>query len=424
MDKGKQNKGIVIIICTILSVALWIYVTNVENKIRSTEINKIPVELINEDALRSSNLAVVPGQELYITLKIEGNTSDINQIKRSDFKVQVDLSEYVWKKGVNKVPVSIVDYPVSVNIKNTNVLTVSINIDNYLEKTMDVESDINIVPRNGYFVSVSSITPESVKVSGAESYVNMVDRLVLQDNKSDVYENISEEYKITPIDDEGKELTGVHLSQETAKVEIKVSKGKAVKVNIPTTGELPNKLKLSSLKQNKETVELLGSKEVIDGISEISTEPLDLSNITENKEVFLRIIVPENTTVSEGEEYIKVTVEVINHVTRDFNVTFSTNGLAEGLKATPNKDKIKVTISGYESDINNIKEENIRANLDLSSYTKEGSFEATPKITVEGITSEYSLDYVEPVSFTIIKEAEEVPTQGDLQQESETNTGE
>lgn len=424
MDKGKQNKGIVIIICTILSVALWIYVTNVENKIRSTEINKIPVELINEDALRSSNLAVVPGQELYITLKIEGNTSDINQIKRSDFKVQVDLSEYVWKKGVNKVPVSIVDYPVSVNIKNTNVLTVSINIDNYLEKTMDVESDINIVPRNGYFVSVSSITPESVKVSGAESYVNMVDRLVLQDNKSDVYENISEEYKITPIDDEGKELTGVHLSQETAKVEIKVSKGKAVKVNIPTTGELPNKLKLSSLKQNKETVELLGSKEVIDGISEISTEPLDLSNITENKEVFLRIIVPENTTVSEGEEYIKVTVEVINHVTRDFNVTFSTNGLAEGLKATPNKDKIKVTISGYESDINNIKEENIRANLDLSSYTKEGSFEATPKITVEGITSEYSLDYVEPVSFTIIKEAEEVPTQGDLQQELETNTGE
>ena len=67
MDKGKQNKGIVIIICTILSVALWIYVTNVENKIRSTEINKIPVELINEDALRSSNLAVVPGQN-YILL--------------------------------------------------------------------------------------------------------------------------------------------------------------------------------------------------------------------------------------------------------------------------------------------------------------------------------------------------------------------
>ena len=422
MDKDKKDKGIIIIICTILSVALWIYVTNVENKIRTTEINKIPVELINEEALKASNLAVVPGQELYITLKVEGNTADINQIKRSDFKVQVDLAEYAWKKGVNKVPVSIVDYPVSVSIKNTNALTVSINIDNYLEKTINIESNINITPRLGYFAAAAVITPETVKISGAESYVNMVNKVVVKDNINDAYENISAEYKIIPIDDEGKELTGIYLSQETAKVEIKVSKGKSVKVNIPTIGELPNKLKLSSLKQNKETVELLGEKEVIDGVNEVSTEPLDLSTITANKEVFLKIIAPENTTVSEGEEYIRVTVEVIKYITKDFNVTFTTSGLVEGLNIIPNKDKIRVIISGYETDIKNINENNIRASLDLSGYTKEGSFEKAPKITIEGITSEYGLDYIEPVSFKITKEAE-VPTQGSPQ-ETDRNQGE
>lgn len=423
MDKDKKDKGIIIIICTILSVALWIYVTNVENKIRTTEINKIPVELINEDALKSSNLAVMPGQELYVSLKVEGNTSDINQIKKSDFKVQVDLAEYVWKKGVNKVPVTIIDYPVSVNIKNTNALTVSINIDNYIEKSMKIESNINVTPREGYFASSAIISPEAVKVSGAESYVNMVNKLVLKDNLSDVYDNISAEYRIIPIDDEGKELTGINLSQETAKVEIKVSKGKAVKVNIPTVGELPNKLKLSSLKQNKETVELLGPKEVIDKINELSTESLDLSTITESKEVFLKIIVPENTTVAEGEEYIRVTVEVIKYISKDFNVSFSTKGLGEGLKFTPNVDKIKLIISGYERDINNINESNINASLDLSSYTTEGSFEKLPVITIEGITSEYNLDYIEAVSFKISKEKTEVPTQGSPQ-ETDRNQGE
>ena len=135
MVKKEKSKLVTPIICLLLSIGLWLYVTNVENKIRTTEINKIPVELINSDALTSSKLALTPNQEFYVNLKIEGNTNDINKIKKSDFKLQVDLSEYAWKKGENKVPVSIVDYPITVSVRNTNNLTVSIKIEDMIEKT-------------------------------------------------------------------------------------------------------------------------------------------------------------------------------------------------------------------------------------------------------------------------------------------------
>ena len=62
MDNKEKNKLIVPIICVLLSIGLWVYVTNVENKIRTTEISKIPVELVNLDALTSSKLALSPDQ--------------------------------------------------------------------------------------------------------------------------------------------------------------------------------------------------------------------------------------------------------------------------------------------------------------------------------------------------------------------------
>ena len=229
MDNKEKNRLVIPVICLLLSIGLWVYVTNVENKIRTTEISKIPVELINTEALTSSKLALTPNQELYVTLKVEGNTSDINKIKKSDFKVQVDLSEYAWKKGENKVPVSIVDYPITVSIRNTNTLTVSVKIEDMVEKTMPITSDIIVTPRQGYFASVATIDPKEVKVTGAESVVTRVSSLVVSDNKGDVFENVVGSYDIKPLDEDGNEVLGVLLSEKSANVEIKVSKGKPIR---------------------------------------------------------------------------------------------------------------------------------------------------------------------------------------------------
>lgn len=386
MDNKEKNRLVIPVICLLLSIGLWVYVTNVENKIRTTEISKIPVELINTEALTSSKLALTPNQELYVTLKVEGNTSDINKIKKSDFKVQVDLSEYAWKKGENKVPVSIVDYPITVSIRNTNTLTVSVKIEDMVEKTMPITSDIIVTPRQGYFASVATIDPKEVKVTGAESVVTRVSSLVVSDNKEDVFENVVGSYDIKPLDEDGNEVLGVLLSEKSANVEIKVSKGKSVKVNVVTTGQLPNGLKLKSIESNKKFVEILGPKEILDTISEVNSTPLNLSSINESKDVSLGIVIPEGLKLSQGEDYITVKVNVIKFATKDFNIKYSITGGIEGVKVTPAKDTIKVTISGYENELGNVTADNIKASIDVSAFKEDGSFEQEPKVTLQGLS--------------------------------------
>lgn len=412
MDKSKKDKAIIVAICMLLSIGLWIYVTNVENKTRTTEISKIPVELINVDDLTSSKLALVPNQDISVTLKIEGNTGDINKIKKSDFKVQVDLSEYVWKKGDNKVPVSIVDYPITVNVKNTNTLTVLIKIEDLTEKTMKVESNISVTPEEGYYASEAIINPSEVEISGPESAINRVQKLVVQDTKLNVNKDVIGDYKIKALDEDNKEAQGIKLSEDTVKVEIRVSKGKSVKINIPLSGALPEGLKLNGLETDKEYIEILGNKEDIDGISEISTEPIDLTSITESKEFNLKVITPEGAQIAQGEEYVRVKVNVLKYSSKEFIIPYTIKGASQEVKITTNKEKIKVIISGYESDLANLKEENVKAYIDLTGYVKEETFDKAPNIQLEGVTGKYDVTSVESITITI---AVEVPTQGPVE---------
>ncbi len=417
MDKKEKNKFVVPIICLLLSIGLWVYVTNVENKIRTTEISKIPVELVNLDALTSSKLALTPNQEFYVTLKIEGNTNDINKIKKSDFKLQVDLSEYAWKKGENKVPVTIVDYPISVSIRNTNTLSISIKIEDMVEKTMAVTSNINITPKSGYFASTPVINPEEVNILGAESVVNSVSKLIVTDNKEDVHEDIIGDYDIKAVDEKGTEVLGVSLSSITARIEIKVSKGKSVNVKIPTTGQLANGVKLKSIDSSRKTVEILGPKEILDIINEVSTNPIDLSTITGNKDINLNLILPEGINVAQGEELLTARVNVVSMVTKDFAIKLNIAGSTDGIKVIPNKENIKVTIKGYQDEIENVTEDNILASLDISTYKSEGTFDAVPNVTLKNLNGSFSIESVENVTLTVSKEI----AQGSPSNESNTD---
>ena len=421
MDKKEKSRIIVPIICLLLSIGLWVYVTNVENKTRVTEITKIPVEIVNKDSLTSSNLALTPNQDFYVNLKVEGNTNDINKIKKSDFKLQVDLSEYAWKIGENKVPVTIVDYPITVSIKNNNSLAVSIKIENMVEKTMKITSNISVTPKQGYFASDAIISPEEVKIKGAESLVNKVSKLLISDKKEEVHEDIIENYEIIPVDDSNNEVIGVDLSEKVAMVEIKISKGKSVKVNVETINQLPSEVKLSSIEGNKEYVEILGPKEILDTIDELETEPLDLSNISTDTTVDLKIKIPGGVIISDGEE-VSVNINVIKKITKVFNIKYTISGENENIKVTPSSETVNVKIKAFEDDMANITSDNIKANLDISKLKTEGIFEEIPTVTIEGLeNNSITIEAVDKVKLEVAKEIAQSSNDENTEKEDKEN---
>ena len=48
MDSWKNKQKVIVqLVCILLSLCLWIYVTNIKNPIKSYELKNVPVEILN-----------------------------------------------------------------------------------------------------------------------------------------------------------------------------------------------------------------------------------------------------------------------------------------------------------------------------------------------------------------------------------------
>ncbi|GIM29944.1 hypothetical protein CPJCM30710_26100 [Clostridium polyendosporum] len=372
MDSKAKNKEIIVrVVCLILSFGLWLYMSNVQNPTREYKLDRVPVEILNVDNIKEQKLAVSPHQEFYVTLNLEGPANEIYKITPEQFKITADLSAYALKKGENSIPVNIVNYPKSINIKNTNFLRVKIILDDYVEKSIPIKSEIRITAKQGTHTEFPQIKPTNALISGAGEYVNSVKTLVVSGDIKNAESDVSMSLPIKALGENNKEIEGVNIDPNNAEALIIVKKGKFVPVNVSTIGKLPEGLVLRELSSSTEKVEIVGDDAVLDKISEVYTEPIDLSMITESKEIISKIMLPQNVQLSNETQQVTVNIIISTLVTRQYQIPITTKGLADGFQSSVNPQNIVVVLKGIEENIADFKIEDIKAEVDLTNF-KEG----------------------------------------------------
>lgn len=282
MDKRKE-KIITIMVCVLLSFALWVYISNVENVNRSLELKNVSVTLENESALSESKLVLLPDQTFEVNLRIEGPSKEVYSISKEDFNLKVDLSAYALKSGVNNIPVKVVDYPEGINIKNTGNLTIKVVLENLEEKDINISSKIDTTFESGISEVSSEISPQKVTISGPSSFIDKVSEVVLDGSANNISRNFSKTFNLKAVDANGDKVDGIEISTEKATYSMKVKKQKEVPIKINYQGSLPNGISKDSEEQSIDKIIISGDVDDIDKIENIETEPVYLSNITENK---------------------------------------------------------------------------------------------------------------------------------------------
>ena len=157
-------------------------------------------------------------------------------------------------------------------------------------------------------------------------------------------------------------------------------------------------------------VEITGPQYILDSISEIYTEAIDLSRITKNSNMKVDLIFPdgiEKASIS----YVTVSIEVEeakesqeNEVTREFEVEYTTSGLASDFNMTASSDKVKIVLKGSKNKLDSIKRENIVASIDLSSITDTGQYTETPAVNITGDAEGVEIISVESIIINVTKE--------------------
>ena len=414
MDNWKNKQKVIVqLVCVLLSFGLWIYVTNIENPIKSYELNKVPVEIKNSDNLKSSGLTLSPNQNFYVNLKIEGSSQDLFSIDKEDFKISVDLNELVLKKGENKVMVRIEEAPQDIKIKNSTGLTIRINTEEYKTKEVPVKSKINVISKSGYYVATPIFSPDIVLVSGPESLVDRVTSVVAEAEESNAVKTIIKNYIVIPVDNNYKEVTGVQLSQKWVEATIEINEGKTVPIKINVIGTIQNDLKLKSISSDTTEIGITGPKSILDSISEIGTENIDISQIKDNTSIEVKLKIPDGILIHNGQNNINVNILVEKKKTKEFTINYSIIGQQEGISIVPDKNNITIEVIGFEDDINNLTEANFSAQLDVSQYTKEGEYTKAPTVSLVGVNN-VIINKVEEIKLIVSKDN---ATNGDVLEE-------
>ena len=384
MDKGNEKRGVVQIVCVLLAFCLWLYVTSIENPNKSSEIKDIPVDIINSEVLRESNLALSPNQNFTVNLRIEGPANAVYSAKVADFKVTADLGTYVLKKGENNVPVRVVNYPQDVNVMNTGVLSIKINVEEYTEKYVNVVSKVDTLFKEGFVERNVEFTPQSVKIYGPESAVSKVKSVALIGETKDISEDFESEYELIPIDSEGAVVKGVSLDKSKGTLKMQVGKGTEVPIKVKYMGSLKNGLSIEKETLSKNKVSIIGDPKAVENIKYIETEPLNLSDIVSSKDVNLKLSIPEGITVSLDEQYVTVSLKIKDEipVTKSFSVKVDYIGVDANHEYTPNT--VNVVLEGTKEALASIKADNIKVEASVGGLV-EGNHEVEWKATLVGI---------------------------------------
>ena len=281
MDKIKNKNETLIpkIISLLLSFGLWIYISNVENPVRTYEVKNIPVELVNLDSLTNSNFAVLENQNFTVDLKLEGPSTDVVKVRPEDFKIVADMSTYALKIGENTIPVQIISYPENITIKNNGFLGIKVNLEELVKKDFTIQSKVKISYRDNIYEMNRKVTPDTVTVSGGSSTIDKISSAVISGEESGISGNFEKSYNIKFIDSNGDEVTGVSSNIDTAKLSVKVSNGKSVPIDLKTTGTPKTGLELQGYELSSNYVNIAGSSDVLSQVQYIDTEIVDISQL-------------------------------------------------------------------------------------------------------------------------------------------------
>lgn len=296
-----------IILAFVIAVIGWAFV--VYNYYPDTDVryNDVPIIYIGEEMLaeRGYGISDVSKESLYVVLKQQ--RVDCGSIDANDINVIADVSDAV--EGDNGIALQI-SGPNGTQIKDSEVRSVSVQVERAERQEMEVLVDYFEDTEADTEPFFKDLTADTVRVTGAASLMESVDRIVAYIKTTDTnndFRSFTRELKA--IDKNGDEVP--HITMEPGSVTFTAKKGylKTVGVQLNTSDRDDGYLRTVTA---PEQIVIKGSPTDLAGIDTIETEEVYIGDIYEESERELVYILPEGIQIardSEGDNILRITVE-------------------------------------------------------------------------------------------------------------------
>ena len=378
----------------VVAILLWIFVINTQNPTQPQEISSIPVKILGYEQLVEQGYELTNKEEIQnqnFKVVVSGPRLEIDKLVRdpSLIKVTLDLESYLdnltdysnSEEAHYSIKINLDGS--SVTIKDRRPQVTKVRIDKVASKEQKISYVIAEELLNQYTLLGDGkpiINPEKITITGAKTDIDRVAEARVFIKSEDFSEDqLVSQLPVTLYDIDGEEIQGLELSDQTIEVKLPIGSQKRVPVNITYTGKVPDEYVLTKVEASTEQVTIVGKAEVIDSISQIDLEPINLDLLTEADANLLKVKMklPNGVMTVDGDE-VSVSLQVRKKKTLNYPILMSelqldVQGIGEGLTYEILTTSINVEVSGLSDDLIMTDKSDIKATLDLKGY-KEGEY--------------------------------------------------
>ena len=397
----KFVKGIIKNLPTLLTalafaIAVWVFAVTESDP---TETRTYPQALTMDIIGLSPDLMIVNEISDEIVLTLRAPTSILNQLEAESSLVSVTLDLSDLEAGIHTLTPQVNVGLSPAEVARINPSSIFVKLESVVTETFPIETKPIGNPAIGFELQTPELSAEEALVTGPESLVDAIDKLVVEIDVENVSEDIQRTAKVIALDAEGNELTNVSVSPSPIQVKIPVvQRGgyRTVVVKIVTSGQIAPGYKLTNIFALPPTVTIFSSDpalvETIPGF--VETTPINLNGANDDMEIRVALNLPEGINVVGSQNItVQIGIDPIESSVSFSDIPIHFEGLGQGLTATVSPEFVDVYLSGPLDILDELDPATITVVIDLSDRGP-GTYQLAPEVLLDN--AEIGVDAILP----------------------------
>ena len=371
----------------LLAILLWSYVVSSNPSItRTKDINGLTAYLSNESVLNANRLALAddPSDALEnISVRLEVPQSSFALANAENVQVTLDLSS-VRAAGVQEVALrATTTYGRVLRILPESV---TLSFEAYDSRSVPVNTVITGTKQDDMWYDVNRVNPEELVISGPSSVVQTIASANVEVDVTGRESSYVTAARFTLLDYSEQEISQTLLSSASSSITVGVDVYPTRELTVSNEiadvvqGEPAEGYEVTDVIIQPETVTVAADAEVLEGLTELLVQSVDVTGAKQSFSVRARISsLTDFKNVSPEQVYVTVNIaEVTQSSWADVNLTFI--NYPSDLTCTFTDDDFRALVSGPASQVEAVVESGVEATVDLSGLS-EGEY--TLPITVD-----------------------------------------
>lgn len=402
-----KNLGLKVL-ALVFSALLWLLVMNTENPIMKKTYTGIPVEIIHGEVITNkAKTYQVTEDTKMVTVEIEAKRKTLNSIKSDDIKAVADMRN-LTNNSLVEINVTVPKYVIE-DAKATPA-NIQVSIDSNKSRVMAITAVTSGTPRDGYVIGEVKADPEKVEISGPESLVNSIAKVIAEVDVSGLSQDEELSAELIMYDANNKivdsTMLETNIGEKGTIVKVTVKKTAAVRLDFDTSLiKAAEGYQVEEILVEPQTVRISGTTEQLSSISSIDIPAgvLAESGLEQKTEKNIPLeeiakYLPEWAELTEDNPgNIVVTIGVAMQGTKNFEVPLNSiylKNVPEGFKAVlSTTGTIEIAVRGPEKYLENLELDQSDLSVNLLTYATAGTYNVPLEVNLPDECSLVSNDY-------------------------------